>query len=802
MQYKFIDNITDKKVFINNQGLNINPILAENSVNQFWAMKEFFCDESFLLCVAGYLGVGKSALVDYFLSFLTKETIVLRYSCYETTVLDDMLLTFFESFKELIAENVIQEPKMRSDNFVQKINSYFYSISAPIVIVIDSFQDVLKVNKVEILEFLKHLSTLGKIKVVLISRTFESENIDGVFDYKKVLFGALEKSLYERFLKSYGIKLIGPVSDELYKHTRGYFFYVALAIKIIQIRGLSLIEFLDGYSKSFLSYNDFILREGLALVDPVSGHLFRFLTIIRHPVSIDLLNALRLFDEYKAQVFIETLVLSREGNSLYLKDYYKKIAENSIPDNVAIKLHKSCVELYETQLPLKPMERNLLISRATMRSEIEYHTMFLPKKPVVKPKVEEAPIEEPVVQEFIPEVVETPEVKDINSIRFIFDSEEEEADIMGKIVDSINDFITISDEQLEEIERENNMNLVGLMNLALQEELKFNFKRVIMIYHRALMLKDNLDYQTFLPKIYSKLASAYGKLSDWFNSLKYFEEALSVYKSAGDVFKQGEIKLEIAHVYFQMYKRDEARVSLEGVLALKNLPAETYVKAFIMLAELNDNDIDIAYGLLKAAVEYVESVNDEDLLAELYYKYAIISDEVGETKQAVIFYKSCVGIDRKHNPYLSGAYANLAVIYQEADAKESAEKFFELSFAIDEEEGNLNGIYQSSMKLAGLNRKANSEKALKYYEKAYQTANKLGEVHYKVASLMALGDFYLLNRDFVNALKKYVLAQTNAQGKMSEKNLQKINRRIEDLKLQIGENQFNEIMNGITNGIR
>ena len=93
---------------------------------------------------------------------------------------------------------------MRSDNFVQKINSYFYSISAPIVIVIDSFQDVLKVNKAEILEFLKHLSTLGKIKIVLISRTFESENIDGVFDYKKVLFGALEKSLYEKFLNSDG----------------------------------------------------------------------------------------------------------------------------------------------------------------------------------------------------------------------------------------------------------------------------------------------------------------------------------------------------------------------------------------------------------------------------------------------------------------------------------------------------------------------------------------------------------------------------------------------------------------------
>ena len=793
---RFIENITDKKTFLNFQGAKINPLVAENNLNQFMAMKDFFSSDIFMLLVNGFLGVGKSTVVDYFTNFLPPETLVLKYNCYETTILDDMLLSFFEQFKEFISEGTIQEPKMRSENFVQKMNSYFYSISAPIVVIIDSFQDILKGNKSEILEFFKHLSNTGKVKVVIISRTFEVEDFEGVFEYKKITVQALEKSLFEKLLKSSNIKLIGPVSDELYKHTRGYFFYVALAIKIIQIRGLTLFEFLDGYGKSFLSYNDFILREGLALIDPVSGHLFRFLTIIRHPVSIDLLKALNLYDEFKTKVFIETLVLSTEGNMLYLKDYYKKIAENSIPDNVAIKIHKSCVDLYNTQLPLKPMERNLLISRATMRSEIEYHSMFLPKKPVLKPKAEPLATELPPIQEVQPEI----ETKDIKNIRFIFDSEEEEADIMGKIADSINEFITISDQQLEEIERDNKMTLVELMNLALQEENKFNYKRTIMIYHRALTMKNNPDYQTFLPKIYSKLAASYAKLSDWFNALKYNEEALKVYTSAGDMFKSAEIKLEIAQIYFQMYKRTKAKEVLESVIAMPNLPSETYVKTFIALADLIDNEVDVAYGLLKAALNYIENIDDQRLLAELYYKYAIASDDTGETKQAVLYYKSCVEIEEKYNPYLSGAYSNLASIYEEADAKDSAMKFYEMSLTIDEENGNKNGIYQNSMKLAGLYRKTDAKKSFEFYERAYQTACALDEVFYKVSSTMAAGDLYLFAKDYPNALKKYSFAKKLAIGKMSEKNLQKINRRIEDLKLQLGDEKFNEI--GITDEIK
>ena len=58
------------------------------------------------------------------------------------------------------------------------------------------------------------------------------------------------------------------------------------------------------YTKSFLSFNDFILREALSLVDPVSGHLLRFLTIMRHPVSLRLLMTIGLYNEERIRYFL------------------------------------------------------------------------------------------------------------------------------------------------------------------------------------------------------------------------------------------------------------------------------------------------------------------------------------------------------------------------------------------------------------------------------------------------------------------------------------------------------------------
>ena len=60
--------------------------------------------------------------------------------CLETTILDDMLLSFFESFRNYAIKGTITLPKAKVDNFTQKINSYFNSVQNPIVVVLIHFR--------------------------------------------------------------------------------------------------------------------------------------------------------------------------------------------------------------------------------------------------------------------------------------------------------------------------------------------------------------------------------------------------------------------------------------------------------------------------------------------------------------------------------------------------------------------------------------------------------------------------------------------------------------------------------------
>ena len=770
---EFIKEAVDKKI-VQKQDIGINPYLIENNFNQIEKITKFFQTQTPVLLVNGFMGTGKVLIVNQALSFLEDDVITLKYNCFETTILDDILLEFFDNFKKLTAQGIIQIPKARTENFTQKINAYFESIEKPIVIVINSFEQITKDNKQEILDFINHLAKSGKVKFVLIARKFDYN--DFTTDFERVAISALDKGIFEKYLKSEDFKQIGPLSDELYKYSRGYYFYTTLSIKIMQIRKLNLMEFLSGYTKSFLSFNDFILREALSLVDPVSGHLVRFLTIMRHPVNVKLLQTLHLYDADKIAFLVDNMVLTREGAMIYLQDYYKEISENSIADNIAIKIHKSCVELYNTQLPLKPLERDLLISRQTMRSEIEYHSLFIPKKPVLpqKPMPEIQFIEQKVT----PEIPHTKQEKDeqIKKISFVFDSEANEMAIMNKIADSINNFVDISDKNTKTFEEIKNMSLVNLLNLAKKEEQKFNYKKVIMILQKALTLNTDDDFYTFLPTLYTKLGKNFNKLSDWFNSLKYYELAEEFYVSTGDIQKINECKYEIANIYYITFKREKAKAILKEIVE-DNISQNLKIKAKLLLASITGESIK---EILPDRIEGIE----KNVLAELYFKYALNCDEEGDIETAVKYYKKCVETsqDPKINQYLSSTLTNLATIFDENGKSDLAIKYLQESLRLDEITQNNNGIYVSSMKLAEINTNKAPEKSIEYLKRAINCAIELNEPFYIASSDVALGDFYYNRKDYTNALKYYKQAYTLAKDNFTKDNIEKIEMRINDIK--------------------
>lgn len=801
MKYDFIEKpITIKDI---PKECPVDPCLIENNEKQIGQICDFLTDNKKLLLVNGFRGSGKSQIVGYTTFYLNPDVLVLNYTCLETTILDDMLLSFFETFRNYTLLGQIVPPKIKVENFTQKINSYFNTINKPILIILDSFEAIVKENKPEVLNFVKHLMGYSNIKVIILSKTFSSEDFNGI-DCDKVTMLAFSQKIFEKYLKYNGVKQIGVLSNELYKLSKGYYNYLNLTVNIINLRQLTLVSFLELYSKSYMNFPEFIIREALSLIDPVSAHLFRLLTVMRIPIHVNLLKSLHLYDEPRVMFFVQNSILSVAGECLYLKDYFREVLENQIPENVMIKLHSACIDLYNTQLPLKPLERDLRLSRQTMRNEIDYHSMFIPKKPVINPNVVQPLVVEPaagivtetkqaeaasVQVDKIPPVEESKEEK-INKISFIIEDEA----ILENIADSIKDFIsmTVQDSKIEQ--ESNNMSLQQIMNAAKKEEQSFEYKRAIMLYQIALTKKDDNDFYTFLPVIYLKLARAYKNNNDWYEALEYYTQAQDFYFNTSNIDKVNEIKLETANVYYIMYKRENARYILSELEKSPDLPSELAIKVNLACAKLCDNT-ELEYKYYKNSLALVSVETDKSVLCELYYKYAAICDEKEDYKTACEYYKKCIEIDSnpKHNNYLSRSLSSLAELYDGVGNSKLAVKYYAESIKIDTVKGDYNGLYCSAVHLAEIFASKDESKAMEYMNKALDYAKMLNEPFYIAGASLEIGDFYFLRRDNALAYKYFINAYNVAKHTFTKDNLDKIISRLEDVKKRVGEREFGVI---------
>ena len=772
MNYKYIE----KNINIR-ENLIIEPCLLENNEKQIASVCDFLMSDKKFFLMNGFIGTGKTLLVNYISQFLNPDVLTIKYTCFETTILDDMLLNFFDNFRDYTIAGKIKPPKLKVDNFTQKVNMYFETVKNPILIVINSFEAVLKSNKNEVLNFLKHIAKFENVKIIITSRVFSSDDFTDVeIDGTTVL--AFSKEIFEKYLKQNDIKNIGVLSNELYKQTKGYYHYLNLSVKIMKLRGYNLVKFLEVFSKSLLSFPDFILREALNLIDPVSLHLFRLLAVMRIPIHLNLLKYLHLFNQGQIQFFVENSILNFEGESIYLADYYREIVERQIQDSVMIKLHRSCVELYNTQLPLKPFERDLRLSRQTMRNEIEYHSLFLPKK-IDRSQVKIS--QQPVQTEISQEVVTPKETKEkqIEKINFIIEDEGLLNDIAGSITDFVNEKV----EENELAINSTNLSLTEILNDAKHQEVEYNYKNAVLLYQSALTKKDDDNFDKFLPLIYTKLGNVYKKLSQYYEALEYFTKAQDFYYNAGQIEKANYAKLEIANIYFAIYKHDNAKYILNELDKDENLANDLRIQVNLSLAKFSNN-INQIYSYLKKSLSLVEYTTDKKISSELYYRFAIVNDEMDDVNTAGIFYKKCIENDKdfNHNEYLSKALASLAQLYDEAGNSESAIKYYEKSIEIDLQTQNYNGLYSSSRHLSEIYSSKDEKLSLKYLNEAQKYATKLNEPYYIADVLMEIGNYYLLRKDYENSYKYFNQAYDVAKISFSKDNADKILKQIEYVK--------------------
>ncbi len=855
MQYKFLNFYLDKKDLLTQNNEMIDPILIENNAQQLEDIYEFYKNERPILFVNGFLGTGKVQLINYSTNFLSNETIVLKYNCFETTILDDIFLTFFEEFKKLETQKIINTPKIKSENFNQKIHSYFSTIEKPILIVLDSFEALTEENKKEVVDFILHLVKFQKVKTILIGRTFKASFFPENYPLDRITTNTLEKHLFEKQLKTKKIKYTQKVLDDLYKYTRGYHFFLELSLKIMEVKKLTPEEFLENFKKSFMNYYEYLEKESIDLIPAIAVRFFWMLCLCRHGMSILLLKQLNLYNEETINVLLENKILTKENNQIYVQDYFKEQIDVTIPQNVALKIHQNIIDIYEAQLPLKPLERTILLSRQTMRKEIEYHSLFLPKKinPSditqntigyasytkekgldVKSQIQQAPQQTQKAEQKpaekqghwiasnenkevpVPQNVNVNVDVDLNKLGFNvkdlpFKLTPQEMEMLADSVASIqkahekqnininiNEVHSTPEASTEQTTPEEvKLTLENILNLAKEQEAQYNYPKMIELYQTALTYKDDNEYYNHLPIIYTKLGYAHQKMSDWDNSIKYYELARDFYEQTFEKAKENYIKLNIANVYFETYKPDKAKNYLIEIINSDDMPEVLTTKAYIALANIEDSlsNINSAYEYYKKAIQISNPAMDTETLSELYFKYALIADDKGNTQEALEYYTKCINLsdDDNLNKYLSAAYSNIATLHLERNDKAYAVKCFVKAYELDAKNNNYDGMYFSATKLAQMAQKNYPDKAIEYLNKAKECANKLNDTFYMASAALATGDFYYSQKKNEDALKEYFFAYRIAQNDFSKDNLNKIQMRIDDIKFRIGQETYNKI---------
>ena len=850
MKYQFLNFFLEKKDLLKQNSEVIDPFVLENNKENLENIYDFYGSEKPILFVNGFMGTGKKQVVNYSLNFLSKEAIVLWYNCFETTILDDILLCFFNEFKKLQTQGIISGLKVKTENFTAKINAYFTSIEKPFVIVLNSYDSIQKENLQEIVDFINHVIGFEKVKIVIVSRTLDRKSFEDDSKYERVTLSALDKTLFEKFLKQNKVSFSSSQLDDLYKHTRGYYFYTSLTTSILKYKNYEVKDFMENFKLSFLSYNKFLEKEILDIIPAISVQFFWLLCIMRHGVTSQILKQMHYYNEENIDFLTKNLLLVQSNGLIFVHDYFREQMDIAIPENVSQKLHKFIIDFYESQLPLKPLERGILLSRQTIRNEIEYHTLFLPKKVgeintnaykamakglefdlsrIKQGKdtqqqqidIKETPENNqqvyPRQQNKKPDYISTvsPNVSnvDINLNDLPFKLTEDELKMLGntstgknvseRMQSSINfdikredGEVPISQEQQEEEFKET---LAYCLQVAHDEAQKYNFKLACDWYKKALTFNKDENYINELPVIYTKMAYAYHKLNEIDNSLKYYSLAKEFYNQIGEVVKENYIKLNIANVYYETYKFDLAKNTLLEIIATNDNPHILTTKAYIALANIEDSlsNGNLAFDYYKKALELSNTTMDVETLSELYFKYALSSDDRNDITTAIEYYEKCININRdpKVNKFLSSAYSNIATLYLEKRDNAIAVKNFLQAYQIDEANENYDGIYFSATKLAQIMQRKLPDKAIFYFKKAKQCAEKLNDIFYMASSLLALGDFYYGQKQDALALEEYFTALDLVKNDFSKDNISKIEMRINDIKFRIGADKFAIIEN-------
>ncbi len=581
-----------------------------------------------ILIISGFLGTGKTRVIKHLLNYLDRDVCSFKIYCSKSLTLDDVLLSLWSQFISDTSNMDIAYKYRQTTSFQDKVSGYFTDFQKNIVITLFDFDSITDNNRQEILDFLTSVSASDKIKVIIVSKTFDTSSFAENVKYTKVILKALSRNIFENYMVDKGVKTTSRMFDELYKITRGYYLYAAITAKILKQKDLSVNDYLAAYTNSGLPFDKFLSKAFVSMLPPNCIKLLNLLSLVRHPINSYVLEALDCYDEQSVNLLREKLFLTSPDKLFIINNYFKNeiIEEMSKDEKQAI--HQQLVSFYNSQLPLKPSERMQLLSRTTMRTEAEYHL-----------KAVSLQINEETSTK-IPQQANLPK-DDLLKLAQDFTKNYQYKDAIAIY--------------LRLLDNENSDKLDIYVNLAELYDKQGNYKyalhylqRIIEHYNESNNTYQINKYKMHIAQIYYrsyKTTEAINLLYEIISQSTNSEITIEAYTLLGNIY----ISLSSKNKAYELYSK--AIVLSERENFEKNLP-ELYFK-FAILADENE-EVDIAINYYRHCIE-----RSDDSTKYKSLSYSNLGDlylDMEDNSNALNNFKTAYLLDKKNSNYFGMYY--------------------------------------------------------------------------------------------------------------------------------------------------
>lgn len=738
---------------------------------------DFLNSDADILYINGYSGSGKSSVLKQAINLYGSDILKFRHLCFKGTVIDDLLLSFYDTFRHYAIKQKITLKKNPEEGFMQKVNFYFQNLDYPCVVIIDNFETV--PDDSEIVDMLLHISGFKNVKVIVISKNptcrlveyptvaverifFDKIDFNGFFDVVSSLFEGADSELI----------------NELYKVTGGYELYLKMVLNYLDSLSMTLSEFLEEFREKEISFEEFMTDKQVSLI---AGGYYPFLenmSCIAHNIPLSFIKAYEIGDEKQIPYLISKFMISEFFGTYYIKSYVRNYFQENISLQNKITIYNKLISIYENELQKSPKDRILRLSRESIRGLIKDAQSKLPKVAKVNP----APAFSYVAQ-----------VKSTNPQWFVTGAMHNKT-MSGRAPVIKKEKTVNNPKNVSEIQKPVVSLFETFVIKAEAHEKEYRFQEAVDILKEAKSIAKTTEEKI---TVYSKIAHDSLKLNDYNCALTNLRELCEIVLTEGDINSFAKYRIEIGKIYKKLYAFSRAKNTYEEIIAKEaQISSETLAYAHLSLGEIYEleNNFDSCIDEYKKAYELILSLNDETniFLPEISYKIANEYDENGYYDEALVYYEDSVKYAKtSHNQtYLIKTYTNTGVIQADMGLNDEALNSLLKAFELSESEDNAVDSYYIARNIASIYKNTDSDKAYDYLLTALEYARQSGNSFEIAISLIELGDFYYDSKQNEQALICYFQAKNQLGSSASKENTEKITTRINDMKVKLGDFVF------------